>query len=379
MLIPGFYPGIAGAERQAQALSKALIANGWRVNVLTRRHTGYAHLGDLPAKDEVDGIPLTRLYSRGAAKVRAVLYVINALWYLLRRGRRGIYHAHDIGSVGWLAVAARYLLGGRCLVKLRGGYSYYQRRFSAGFGRWQFSALLRLVDRVIVVNSEVERLVRDLGIPPHRVARIPNSTDTGSFRPASAAERLMARERLGLSPEQRVCLYVGRLEPIKGVDVLLRAWALVPEGLRRESRLVLVGDGGENGNLHRMIESLDIGDSVSLRGLQTDVRDYYWASDLFLLPSRSEGMSNAMVEAMACGLPVVASNVGGALDVVEEGGNGVLFESEDHHELARKLRSTLQMRDRWPEMGARARQTVASYAALDVAADRMDDLYRRFA
>jgi glycosyltransferase involved in cell wall biosynthesis len=86
-------------------------------------------------------------------------------------------------------------------------------------------------------------------------------------------------------------------------------------------------------------------------------------------------MSNSMVEAMACGLPVVASNVGGALDLVEEDGNGLLFESEDQRDLAQKLGSILELRNRWPDMGARARQTATTYADLDSVVPRLIEPY----
>jgi glycosyltransferase involved in cell wall biosynthesis len=375
MLISGFYPGIGGGERQAQRLSKALIASGWSVRVLTRRHTGYPDWPDLPPKDVVDGIPLTRLYSRGSLKIGASLYVLNGLWHLLRRGRSGIYHAHDIGTVGWLAVAARYLLGGRCFIKLRSGRLYYKQQYASLLARWQFSTLLRLADKVIVVNSEVEQLLSEMGIPEQRVIRIPNSVDTDNFRPPSAEEKLAVRRRLGLSVYKAVLLYVGRLDPIKGVDVLLRAWALVPEHLRAHSQLVLVGDGAERENLLHLANSLNMQESVSLTGLQQAVRDYYWASDVFVLPSRTEGMSNSMVEAMACGLPVVASNVGGALDLVQADGNGLLFESEDQRDLAQKLGLMLNMADRWPDMGTQARQMVTTYADLDSVVLRLTEPY----
>lgn len=376
MIIANFYPGIGGAERQAQRLSKALIARGWPVRVLTRQHSPALPQG-LPASDVVDGIPVIRLYSRGAIKIGSLLFVLGGLWHLLRHGSRGIYHAHDIGAPSWLALVARYLLGGRCIIKLRTGCYRYEKRCSSRVARWQFCALLRLADRVVVVSREVERFVCNLGIPAARVIRIPNSVDTSLFYPISAEERIATRKQLGLPTEKTIVLYVGVLKPIKGTDILLRAWALLPVDIRTEALLLLVGDGAERANLLRMITSLRLHESVFLAGMQQAVRDYYWAADIFVLPSRTEGLSNALVEAMACGLPVIASNVGGTLDVVEEGQNGVLFEAENHHQLAQKLASMIAMQERWVQIGALARQRVKAYADLDMAVDRLHQLYNQ--
>ena len=379
-LVSGFYPGIAGEERQTQWDSKALIERGWSVRVLTRRHHPYHHghrqLGELSPHEVVDGISLTRLYSRGTFKIGSILFVLNGLWHLMRRGRHGIYHARDIGAPGWLAVVAAYLLGGRSIIKLRTGRYGYEKRLSSRVARWLFLRLLRLANRVVPVNSEVEEMVRDLGIPERGVVRIPNAVDINHFCPAPAEGKPTTRQRLGLPTDKTVVLYVGRLMPVKGLDVLVGAWALLPEDVRVGALLVLVGDGEERESLLRTIQSLGLQGSVLLVAEQEAIRDYYRAADIFVLPSRTEGLSVSLIEAMACGLPVVASNVGGALDVVKEGGNGVLFESENHQELAQKLDFILQMGARRAELGMRARQTVTAYADLDTVAQRLGDLYR---
>ena len=376
MLVPTFYPVIGGEQIQVKRLSKGLLAHGRSVRVLTRQHS-YAHPKGLSASDLVDGVPVRRIYSRGWGKVGSILFMFGGLWYLFRHGRRAVYHANAVGATGWLAVAARYLLGGRCLVKMRTGRYSYERRYASGIARRQFVTLLRLADCVQVVSSEVEGLMRDLGVPPSRVVRLPNAVDTTVFRPASLEEKSTARKRIGVPAKKTIMLWVGRLVPIKGLDLLLRAWALLSEQERAGALLVVVGEGPERDKLLEMITRLGLPDSVCLVGSQQTVRDYYWAADLFVLPSRTEGLSGALIEAMACGLPVIASNIGGATDMVEEDKNGVLFVSEDYHQLAQKLAAMMAMPDRWAEMGRQARQTVTEYADLDVVVKRLDDLYRQ--
>jgi glycosyltransferase involved in cell wall biosynthesis len=301
--------------------------------------------------------------------------LLSGFWYLLRRGGWGVFHAHDVGATAWLAVAGRYLLGGRCVMKLRAGRPSYERRLASGLARYQLLTLLRLVDRVIVVNSEVEELSRDLGIAPARVVRIPNGVDATFFQPVLTADKLAARERLGLPAEKTIVLFVGRLVPVKGLDSLLQAWGLLPQSVRAGALLVMVGDGEERKRLQELSSSLRVDESIMFAGAQQAVLEYYWCADLFVLPSLREGLSNTLIEAMACGLPVIASNVGGALDVVEDGKNGVLFDAQNVDHLARKLESMIAMKDRWSEMGARARQKVVEYADLQEVVQRMQGLY----
>lgn len=227
-IIPTFHPVLGGAEVQVKVLSKAFIANGRPVRVVTRRH-GYPHSRDLPGSDVVEGIPVTRVYSRGVGKLGALLYMLGSFWQLLRHGRGAIYHAHDIGSAGWIAVIASRLLGGRSVIKLRSGRYGYEKRLSSGLARWLFSRLLHLADKVVVVNREVEQLVTELGVPSGQVVLIPNGVDTDYFCPPSAEEKLASRERLELPADKTLVIFVGRLVPVKGLDVLLRAWALLPD------------------------------------------------------------------------------------------------------------------------------------------------------
>jgi len=265
MLIANFYPGIGGAERQAQMVSEAMIARNWSVQVITRRHS-FSHSRGLSADDEINGIRIIRLFSRGGSKLGSAIYMLSTLWHLSRHGRNGIYHAHDIGSVGWVAVIARYLLGGRCVIKLRTGRLYYTKQFSSRLWRWHFSALLRLADQIIVVNREVERLVKELGIPGQKVIHISNTVDTHIFNPASSEEKLGARLRLGIPIDRTIVLYVGRLMPVKGVDVLLDAWSLLPLDVRHKAQLVVVGDGADHGKLQTMVRTFGIQDSVLFTG-----------------------------------------------------------------------------------------------------------------
>ena len=377
MIIPTFTPVMGGAQTQVHQLAGALTASGWSVRVLTRRHS-YAHPQGLPPEERVRGLPVRRVYSRGG-KLGSLLFLLAGVWSLRGSERGTIFHAHDAGAAGWLAAAAASLWGGRSLVKLRTGAYAYQQDFASRLARWQMLALLRLVDRVVVVNREVETLLEGLGTAAGKIACIPNGVDTGLYRPAPAEEKAAARQRLGFHPGEAAALYVGRLEHMKGVDVLLRGWACMQENSPPAARLFLAGGGPERERLERLAGELGVGSSVNFLGEQAEVLPYYQAADLFLLPSRTEGLSNALLEAMACGLPVLVSRVGGAKDLVADPQNGLFFESEDEVELAGKLCLLLASPDLRRALGARARESVAAFASLDLTAARLEAVYRELA
>jgi glycosyltransferase involved in cell wall biosynthesis len=375
MVIPSFHPLIGGAEIQARRVSLALLERGWGVRVLTRRDAGMP--GPRPLRnDHVDGIPVTRVGSRGPTKVASVQYLLGGIRALATEGRGNIYHAHDLGTPGLLAALGSRLFGGRSVVKLRTGASAYRLRLANSASRWLFLRLLRLHDRIIVVNSEVEHLLAAVAIPPDRVVRIPNGVDGEVFRGSSPAQRREVRTALGLPLDTTLVLYVGRLAHVKGVDILLNAWASLPQETRAASMLVVVGDGPARGGLIDLARSLGIAESVVMTGSKPDVRDFYCACDVFVLPSRTDGLSNALLEAMASELPVVATNVGGATDVVENGVSGWLAPPNDPKELMRGLQVTLARAGDWRRMGAAGRERVLKYAGLEVVVDRLERVYR---
>jgi glycosyltransferase involved in cell wall biosynthesis len=374
MLTAHFFPVVGGAECQVQRLSKHLLTayDDLQITVLTRRHSSRLPPG-LTAAEMVDGVPVVRMGSWAwpLKKFGSLFYAINALLYLLRHARGGIYHAHDEFASGQIAVMAKFLFGGRALVKLRSGRAFYERQLRHGRWRtWWFYRVLKWADRVLVVNQEVAALLRENGIAPERITYLPNSIDLDDFQPATAQQRQDARKALDLSPRTRAFLYVGRLEYWKGVDVLIAAWAQLPPAFIEQTRLIIVGDGPDYAALTTQIRKAGVGGSVQMVGEQRDVITYYQAADGVVIPSRTEGLSNVMVEAMACGLPVLASAVGGALDTIQPGENGFLFPAEDATALACSLQNLAQDAT---VLGAAARKTAEQQ--FDIA--RTGELFRQ--
>jgi glycosyltransferase involved in cell wall biosynthesis len=226
---------------------------------------------------------------------------------------------------------------------------------------------LRAAERVIAVSDHIAEQAVELGVDPRRVRVIRSGVDTARFQPR---DRVGARERLEIPNEAHLVLFVGNLEPRKQVDVLLRAVARLRERLPT-LRLLVVGSGESAGvedqtaRLRQLGAELGLADVVRFTGRLDEeaLLDAYAAADVFALPSSSEAQGIVALEAMACGLAVVATAVGGLLGTIDDGRTGFLVPSGDVTALAERLEAVLADAERRATVGAAARREVESHFA----------------
>ncbi|MFP4057410.1 MAG: glycosyltransferase family 4 protein [Candidatus Brocadiia bacterium] len=218
-----------------------------------------------------------------------------------------------------------------------------------------------MADRYLTPSEHCRReLLRTGYFVPQRIRAIPNGVAIPPPDP-SARERVRAELGLGDAP---VLIVTSRLHPAKGHVHLLDALALLREQLGGV-RLLAVGDGGERPALEERAERLGLGHSVLFTGFRTDVVDLLRAADLFVLPSLLEGMPNTALEAMAVGLPVVASAVDGVPEVVVDGETGLLVSPGDPHLLRDTIGRLLTEPQLAARMGRAGRERVRRHFALD--------------
>jgi D-inositol-3-phosphate glycosyltransferase len=224
-------------------------------------------------------------------------------------------------------------------------------------------------------EREKRHLIELYGASPQNIRVTPCGVDLERFQPSG---KRASRARLGLSGEGPVVLYVGRFDPVKGVDRLLAATAL----LRREIpvRVILVGGGEENTPenraLHAICSNLSIEDCVAFAGRKTHdaLPDYYRAADVLVLPSYYESFGLVVLEALACGTPVVAMRVGVVEDIVRNGVNGWAVSENSPEALAEGIRRALDPNIAPKATAESIRATVESYDWSFVA-DSIDDEY----
>jgi sugar transferase (PEP-CTERM/EpsH1 system associated) len=298
-----------------------------------------------------------------------------ALLRLCRRLRPTIVHSRNQSGLDALLPAR--LAGVPCAVHGEHGWDVDNIA-----GRKWKPALLRrlhapLVDRYVTVSKDLERfLVERIGIAPGRITQIYNGVDVERFSPPVVRSRaLLPREFQG---DDRILIgTVGRVQPVKDHATLVRAFATLvgrrPD-LRDRLRLAIVGDGPLWEDLRTLAGSLGIDSLTWLPGSLDSVPDVLRALDVFVLPSLNEGISNTILEAMATGLPVIATNVGGNVELIEDGVCGRLFPARDVGTLARLLERYTEEALREAHGRAARRLAVERYS-LKAMVDRYEEVY----
>jgi len=286
---------------------------------------------------------------------------------LIRLEGIDIVHSHGKGAGLYGRLAAR-----RAGIPAVHTFHGIHARYPVGGGRAYLMlerGLARITEAIVHVSESQAIEAATLGLtPPGRTYVIINGIDARCVA-AAAMTRAAAREELRLDPEALVLGTVARFDPVKGLDSLLRAFALVA-AQDPAARLVIVGDGPEAPRLRALAAALGIEARVRMAGLIADASRVLPALDLYVSASRKEGLPLAVLEAMACELPVAATRVPGHVDVVEEGVTGLLAAPDDDRDLARAMRDLMTEPARRSVMGQAGRRRVEDrFAASRMAAE----------
>ena len=356
---------MGGAELQLERLVPLLDDRGIQTEIITRAVDGW------PRTEPIPGSVVRRTPLAGESRLASAVYVAVALGHLLRRRSEvDLVHAHGALSPATIALGGR-LLGLPCLVTVlgTGPHGDLARLARKPLGRIRSRMLFRSAwFAALSTDARQELLAR--GVPDARILPLPNGVDLKVYRPVARAERARLRERLGLPQDRVIGTFVGRLHPVKDVDTLLAATARVPE-----LTLVVAGDGPERGRLEADATRLGIQDRAVFLGESSEVAEVLRASDAFLLSTHGEGMSNALLEGMACGLPCLASrSVGGAAELLDSG-RGMLLPDGDVPAWAAAIQRLVGEPSVRESTGAAAASFVAQTLSLDSAADRLAQAY----
>lgn len=323
-----------------------------------------AHLDVLRASAESAGLPVDVLIERH----RYDAHVVDALCRLVHARRPHIIETHHVKS--------------HCLVALSGLWRHYTWvAFHHGYtqtdakvraynqvDRWS----LRHATHVITTNHPFAHMLMSRGIPQSHITVLHCGVRDLPLVPPGVAA---LREELNLRQGQRVILSVGRLSHEKGQADLIRAFS----SLRNRARLVIVGDGADRPSLERFTRTLGLGGAVTFAGLRANVAPFYAMADVFVLPSLSEGSPNALLEAMACSLPVVATRVGGVPEIASDGATALLVPPRQPLAMAGAIARLLDDRPLAAQLGAAARRTVLTDYTPERRAMTLSTLYSALA
>lgn len=231
-------------------------------------------------------------------------------------------------------------------------------------------------DTIITVSNQIKmHYVDSVRIPEEKIDVICNGVDIDLFRSCEQT-RIAKRRELNVAEDEILLGSIGRLAPVKNYSSLLQAMQLVVS-TQKNVKLILVGDGPEKERLSHQIAELHLTANVSLLGERSDIAGLLNAMDLFVLPSYTEGISIAMLEAMATGLPLVATDVGGNAELVENGVNGLLFPSDHHGQLAQAILKCVETNSLRMQMGERSREKAVKHLCLAAMVEAYCELYHR--
>ncbi len=297
------------------------------------------------------------------------LGLVRRLRRLLQAENIDIVHTHNFSA--WL-YAVLATLGLKRVKIVHTEHSFVEGNKRRRYLAERFCA--QLTGHTVAVSQDVkQKMVEQCGIRPSRIEVVTNGIDTERFAP-SRTLRDSARSSLGLSETQFLIGTVGRLVPVKDHACLIRAFADL-HLTDPETRLLLVGDGPEMGALVRDIEQAGLNDSVILAGDRRDVPALLAALDLYVVSSLSEGFSISILEAMSCGLALVATEVGGNAEIISEDENGLLVPPADPTSLSAAMLKLLRDNRLRNEIGARNRQKIEQGFSMQTMLDRYLEFY----
>jgi sugar transferase (PEP-CTERM/EpsH1 system associated) len=297
------------------------------------------------------------------------------LWALLRKLRPQVVHTRNPGVMDCAIVA--FLAG--VPVRIHGMHGWDIDDLHGNiFKKRMIRRICRpFISRYVAVSAHIRQwLVDSTGIPADRVHRIYNGVDTRRFSPPS--DRGNGLRGVAASNTPVTIGTIGRLEPVKDQTTLARAFTTLMKrrpDLRTRARLKIVGGGSLQVAIEAVLRDGECLESAALTGYRDDVPEQLRAMDIFVLPSLNEGISNTILEAMATGLPVVASAVGGNVELVADGVNGRLVPPADPVRLAEALEAYLDQPELIASHGNEARRRAQSLFALDTMVQEYGRLY----
>lgn len=379
MVSDRYLPIVGGAERQASQLITQLQARGHTVRVVTRRIDT-----SLPQQDMIQNVSIRRLSPIGLSHRANALIVFRLFFFLVMNARHyDVVHAHTLGPIGLAAILSRLVTRKPVILKIasqgdviredgtRSRYSHWVRRVLIPPWLWRF--ILNRASAIIAISQALYDEARGFGLK--NVAAIPNGVDTERF---SHLTRAQARERLGLAEDQRYLLFTGRLIRLKRLDVLLDA---MPHILAQypHCHILIAGSGEQQKEstesaLHAQAERLGLAERVHFLGLRDDVPVLLRAADVYVFTSETEGLPNAILEAAAAKLPIVATRINGVTDILDND-NAWLVPVGDAPALAQAVCDVLGDESLAQMRAHHAYQHILSVFSLEAVTQRYEMLY----
>jgi glycosyltransferase involved in cell wall biosynthesis len=389
-LVETFYPSIGGCEIHGRQLVEGFLENGVESFVITRRL-----MPESKQFERLGNMQIFRIPPVGKSQfIRRWIMIFPCLVHLIRMRRRyNLIFVYGFRTLGIPAVIVSKLFGKQTILRAANsgemtgqvfvdGLKRFNLSLSSGIVRfvlWLRNWLIKKADVFVSVSSEITAELVANGISPGKIKYIPNGVDIRRFYPIDECKKREIRKTLGIPPDKTVAVFIGRLVYWKGLPLLVRVWKEILSK-HPDTLLLVVGPTGCGldsceEEVKAFVRDNSLKDSIYFTGGVNNVHEYLQASDMFVLPSANEGFSNALVEAMACGLSVISTFKDAAADVIQNGKNGISMSVGNFSELYEAIETLLTNKPLAISLGRAALQTVRENYSKDKVIDEYIGLF----
>lgn len=382
MLVHNFTPGpVGGAELQAERLAFGLARLGHKIEIITNSLSDikwYDFGGNIPyapskeirmSNDNNDNASILINRLPFLLAYQFTEGYVETFRYLVKNSRNyDLLHCHMAFGHAVVAVVVSKLLSKKCVIKFACTGDFGEFSVIKGFpGYSKALHILHQADAIVAISREMEKELLEHGFSKDRIFFIPNGVDTDKFKSIS---------RIDTPPEMFRFIHIGRRTPQKGIDLILDAAnKLKSLGYENKFEILMYGADYPEYDYRSMASSLGVDDCVLFMQFEKDIVNIYRNAHAVLLPSRYEGLSNVLLEAMSFGLPVVASLVSGTSDVITDGHDGLLVPSESPDSLVNAMIKLMDDHSLAGSLGNNARRRVEKSYSLKNVTKQYSDLY----
>jgi len=384
-VIPYFPPAytFGGPVKVVYQISKELIKRGHKVVVYTTDAKDFSSRLEINYNNTIEGIKVHRFRNLSLTLIKKLkLFITPQLALFARKDVKNfdVIHLHEYRTFQNIVIhhyAYRYnipyILQAHGSLRRINTWQRLKWIYDAFFGY----RLLRDSSKVIALNNVEAEQYKAMGVPEENIAIIPNGIDLSEY--SELPPKGAFKKKFGIPEDRKIILYLGRIHKIKGIDVLVKAYAHLKNEMNvNDAVLVVAGpDDGFLNEVKFLVYNLGITDSVLFTGplYGRDKLEAFVDSEVYVLPSRYEIFGLTVLEAYACGKPIVASRVGGLKDLVKNEETGLLFEPGNIAQLAKSIFNLLNDNDAAKEMGLKGKNFVREIFTIEKVVERLEKVY----
>ncbi len=362
--------------------AKALAGKGFQVHVVTQHNPG------IPYEEVVDQIHIHRfkwlepktfralVHFKGFMDVlRMITYVIslffNLIW-IIWKYKIQIIHAHSVIPTGFMSSIASKIMGKPLFITAHGmDINNFEKK---PFFNYFISRAMNSSSKSIAVSEDLAKKMRKMVNDENKIVVLRNAVDTGRFNPT---KNRSIRKDFGIRDEEILILFVGYLDEFKGIFELINAFNKITAE-NSNVKLMMVGTGPKKEDLLEILNKVGIEDKVIFTGVveHQKIHRYYQSADIFVLPSYTEGLPVSILEAMATGVPVVATSVGGVPELITHGLNGFIVPPRDEEAFIEKLLILINDKNLRQQYANRSLKKIKEEFDIKVKISKLIELYK---